>query len=205
MIIPLPEYSFDVKKLLRSHSSRENKDGSYNPNAGCLPLQTSEYITQSLDSVTHHPWLPSISEPNREWCSLAEVITEESPAQFTTRFQVESINPPITQTSGSNCLRDLCILSKDEDGLEKAEFRFVLHVSDAVAELDVIVPDDTAEVIIGSRAKLICAEEVSNQLQNEIYERLDQLFKEPWAGSIDTFRVNGTKIAILEHIFRIPP
>ena len=202
MIIPVPDYSFDVKTLLQSHSVRERKKDPYNPNTGCLPLQIGDYVSKSLSSVTYRPWLASNFSP-RQWCNLAEVITEACPAEFMTRFQVESINPPITEAFSLNDIRSLCVSRKGKDGLQTTEFQFILHVSDAVAELDIIVPNDTAEKIMGSSAIDVCARDISDQMKNEISIRLVNLLKDPWNALIHTVDVDGAKFAILEAISKI--
>jgi hypothetical protein len=183
-LTPLPDRVFEVCALLEGHHARILRKEQYNPQSGVLPLLTGQ---SDADIDTTHTNTAESREEHGEPASvssLAQCLSTPAPASFVTRVCVMSTLPPFDPNNG---LDTFCL----EDGT----FQFALHLKDDTAELDAIVSNEVAEILLGANASNRATHEkgVAN-LQNLLLP--DSL----WEGAITSTIFDGNKFFLLDSL-----
>jgi len=181
-LTPLPDRVFEVRALLEGHHARILRKEQYNPQSGVLPLLTGQ-SDADIDSA-HTNTTVSREDLGERVSSLAQCLSTPAPASFVTRVCVVSMLPPFDPNNG---LDIFCM----EDGT----FQIALHLKDDTAELDAILSNEVAEILLGANASNRATHEkgVTN-LQNLL------LSDSMWEGAITSTIFGGNKFFILDSL-----
>jgi len=206
-ITPLPSITFEIEMLLRRHYKRISKNDPFNPHSACLPLQIPAIENDYNGSASFSKAWKRLSHPPcvDHYYSLIECMVSKAPSKFPVIFQVHRILSP--NNTMSDCATDqhdstsinLRDLYFDKDG--KKEFQFVILIHDTGIDLQVIVPNSVAEVIMEVAANILHSRwQTESEMKQRATHNLLNLMKGLKSGVIRCVTMNKVKYFCLESI-----
>ena len=146
-LTPLPDYTFEVLEVLRTHNDRIQRNELYNERCGILPIHVpdKEPINDELSPLKKRQNLISSYSS-----SLAECIAKYEDGPFQVKATVVKSFPLLNLNKAEDfCLSPLCIRSQETG---RYVYQFAVCLKEAGNELEAIVSDQVAQTLFGISA-----------------------------------------------------
>ncbi len=153
---PIPESSFEVKRIIKDHQERLFQKHPLNPSSACLPLLLAKRLTNP--SSFEPPWFAPIMTSDRG--SLLDCVLETSTniEKIKASFQIIGFSPNLIGES-------LERLVSFQSG--KHEFQLTLQVRDPYINLVLLVPDEIAAKMLGLSARQVAVDNAIGEVSKD--------------------------------------
>jgi len=206
-LTPLPNYTFEIKRLLAEHNTRIVQNHEFNPNSGYLPL----VIKKDLGIQRNLQWYRNKFLDDNNVCTLLQCMTGKVPCNFKVRFIIKRVFPPFDKENSG--MIALCVEKKPKinEGrdAENKIYQFAMRIFDSTSEMDIIVPNSAGQQLIGISSKDLFSETNTHKRKSQHQDTIDILSYSietsiVYIGTIQSFMVDGAKYFVLDSLITLP-
>ena len=196
-ITPVPGTTFEVKTLVRNHHLRVQRNDPFNNRSALLPLELPNGISGRDYKMTSNQIADQQTSSEAESPTLLDCILLPPNLRCKVKFCIVGIRNELEEGS----LSQLVIQSKRKE-IINFSYQFYFQVRDDDIDLDLLVPNQVAEKIIGVEASAVVVDgdsTVSSTQQRAGYDRLLGLFKDKGVveAPIISIELDGRKYFVL--------
>lgn len=196
-LTPLPNDTYEIKKLLENHQQRLARKDPYNPQSGVLPLDGESAAVAGTEPDEGAPMDMDDGDTPMDieqdgFASIALCISEAAPSSFKVKFHITGTVPCAIE--GHHKLRCLCSNRASGSGVV---YQFAVNVNDETAAIDALVSNEVGEDLFqldATAAASVSTSEASAIMKEVTSE--DKL----WKGQIKSFELNGSRYFILDSV-----
>jgi hypothetical protein len=197
-LTPVPNYTFEIKELLKEHQQRVVRKDSFNPNSGVLPLDGQKIPVAAAVAPAQDPM--DIEEPSLDIMqddtpvvdgvsSVARCRSEAAPGSFEVKFRITRTISSESSSELQQGLRHLCTIGPSEN---EFLYQYAVEISDETGEISAVVPNDIGDIMFNMPASDACGISAS-----EAVALMSHITRVWWKGGIRSVELDGSRYFIL--------
>jgi len=199
-LTPIPDWTYEIGALLKTHHNRVIRKDLYNPESGILPFfwQTNDKLhLNNADSYAERTEITNVP-------SLIDTLIAPALGNLKVKFTIDSMIPTIDVTSLQlNGLKSFCFEGVDSKGIH--QFQFAMHIYDNTAEMNAIITNAAAEDMFKITATEVCSDfvrKIFSQKHKDAIKKWSNILQNHTllSGNIRSVVVDAVKLYLLDSV-----